>query len=105
MHVIVHRIRLHAGVDPAAFEEWVTGVDYATAPRLPSVLSFAVHRVSGDPSAPVHYMEVIGVSSPEAFEKDVDTDAFRALAGGFESMASVVDEVAGDRVGSGYQAT
>lgn len=104
METIVHSICLHPGTDPADFERWVREVDYATCPQLPSVRSFHVVQVSDDPAAPVHYVEVIEVTGQEAFAKDMDTPVFAGLVTAFEAMASVVDWVAGRRVGQGYTA-
>lgn len=104
MEVIIHRIRLHDGVDPGLFESWVRAVDYAACPKLPSVVSFSVHRVCAEPTAPVHFFEIIGVSSREAFQADMATAIFESLEAGFAEMASVVDELGGERVGTGYHA-
>ncbi|QLE74725.1 RedY protein [Streptomyces rectiverticillatus] len=104
MDMIVHRIRLRPNVTPARFETWVKETDYATCPELPSVLSFSVQRVSADPAAPVHFFEVIGVSSRADFERDTTSDAFGRLVADFEGMAEVVDEISGARVEPGYRA-
>ncbi|MEU2281091.1 RedY protein [Streptomyces sp. NPDC013178] len=104
MPLIIHRIRLRAQTDPARFEDWVRHVDYAACPELPSVLSFSVQRVSADPQAPFHYVEVVEVRSRVDFERDMGSEVFRGLAADFGTMAEVVDEVVGDRVGSGYRA-
>jgi REDY-like protein HapK len=102
--IIVHRIRLRAGVEPARFTTWVREVDYATCSQLPSVLSFSVQRVSDDPAAPIHFFEVIAVDSREAFERDMLTPAFRGLVEAFDRMAVVVDECVGSRIQPGYAA-
>lgn len=104
MDVIVHRIRLHEGVDLAAFERWVRETDYATCPLLPSVLSFEVQRASREPDADCHYFEVIGVRSREEFGRDVESAAFRSLVADFEKMATVLDELVGERLEPGYLA-
>ncbi|MGW2596945.1 RedY protein [Streptomyces klenkii] len=104
MDLIVHRIRLRPGITPGRFEKWVRETDYATCPELPSVLSFSVQRVSGDPSAPVHFFEVIGVRSRAEFERDTAGSAFARLVADFGEMAEVVDELAGVRVEPGYRA-
>lgn len=109
MAVIVHRIRLHDGVDPARFEAWVRDVDYATCPELPSVMAFSVQRVLNDADGTDTaddadlFFEIIEVSSREAFERDSRTEAFQRLVTDFDKMASVVDEFAGVRVGPGYR--
>lgn len=102
METIVHNIRLRPGTDPAEFERWVREVDYPTCSELPSLRGFHVVRISAETDAPAHYLEVIEVTSQEAFAKDMDTPAFAGLVSAFEPMASVVDEVAGQRVGTGY---
>ncbi len=104
MHVIVHRIRLHDGVDPARFETWVRESDYRAAADLKSLHSFAVHRASTDANAPHQYFEVISVTSPEEFERDMTTDTFQRLVAAFDTMASVVDEISGERIEPGYSA-
>jgi hypothetical protein len=111
MAIIAHRIRLHDGVEPARFEAWVRDVDYATCPELPSVVAFSVHRVLEGADAengvaaggPIHFFEIIEVSSREAFERDMQTEPFHRLVTDFDEMASVVDEVAGERVEPGYR--
>lgn len=104
MKVIIHRIRLHPGTDPGRFEKWVREVDYATCPELPSVRAFGVHRISEDPDAEFHYVEVISVTGEEEFERDMQTPAFHGLESEFDTMATVVDEILGTRVGPGYAA-
>ncbi|MET9860328.1 RedY protein [Streptomyces smyrnaeus] len=105
MNVIVHRIRLRDGVDPAAFERWVRETDYATCPLLPSVLSFTVQRVTDDSSTQFDYFEVISVRSRAEFRRDMEGDTFQGLAAEFEKLATVVDELVGERVEPGYPAT
>jgi REDY-like protein HapK len=102
MDIIVHRIRLHDGADPARFEAWVRDVDYATCPELPSVLAFSVQRA--DAGASFDFFEIIQVTSREEFERDMGTQAFAGLVADFEQMASVVEEFAGSRVEPGYTA-
>ncbi|OEV02433.1 RedY protein [Streptomyces oceani] len=104
MDVVVHRIRLHESTDPARFEQWVRDVDYATCPDIPSIRAFGVHRVSTEAAAPFHYFEVISLTSADEFARDMKTEAFRGLEAEFDSMASVIDEVAGTRVEPGYSA-
>ncbi|MFG2681655.1 RedY protein [Streptomyces sp. NPDC048392] len=105
MDVIIHRIRLHDGVDPARFEAWVRDVDYATCPQLPSVRAFEVQRVSTEPAAPFHYFEVISVGALDDFSRDMKTEAFQGLVAAFDTMASVVDEMSGERIEPGYPAS
>jgi len=103
MKTIVHKIRLKRGATPEQFERWVRESDYATCPRLASVAQFFVNRVSSDPEAPYHFIEVILIDSLEAFERDMATDAFKGLVAAFEKMAEVVEELAGDRIEPGYR--
>lgn len=104
METIVHTIRLHPGTDPADFERWVREVDYAACRELPSVRGFHVLRVSQESDVPVRYLEIIQVTSQEAFAKDMATPVFGRLVAAFESMASVGDQIAGQWVGAGYTA-
>lgn len=102
--VIVHRIRLLDGVDPERFESWVRDVDYAACPRLPGVVAFAVQRVTdAEAASPGEYFEIIEVTARADFERDMQSDTFRGLVAEFEKMATVVAELTGDRVGSGYR--
>lgn len=101
MHTVIHRIRLHHGVDPARFEAWVRDVDYPSCPGLPSVLAFSVQRLAGERA---EYFEVIDVESYEAFERDMRSATFRRLEAGFGELAAVVDNVIGERLEPGYQA-
>ncbi|MBA5221207.1 RedY protein [Streptomyces griseoaurantiacus] len=111
MTVLIHRIQLLDSVEPERFERWVREVDYAACPELPSVLAFGVHRVDATPDTgaggrpyPAHYFEIIEVSSPEDFARDMDSARFRRLEADFGRMAKVVEEVAGERIGEGYRA-
>lgn len=104
MQSIVHKIRLLDIGHAQAFENWVLDTDYATCPELPSVRSFDVCRVSSAHDAPFHYIEVIKVSSNEAFKRDMDSASFARLVECFSTMAEVVEEVAGTQLGAGYRA-
>ncbi|MFF9898100.1 RedY protein [Streptomyces longispororuber] len=105
MTFIVHRIRLHDGVEPERFESWVREVDYATCPELPSVLAFAVQRLApATGGGPAEYYEVVEVTGRADFERDMRSEPFRRLVADFEKMASVVAEWSGERVGPGYRA-
>jgi hypothetical protein len=104
MQIIVHKIRLLDVKHAAAFEDWVLNTDYATCPQLPSVRQFSVQRVSDSPTAAFHYFEVITITSPAEFERDMDTPAFVSLVERFTTMAEVIEETAGTRLGDGYRA-
>jgi hypothetical protein len=101
VYMMIHRIRLHDGVDPARFEAWVRDVDYRGCQRLPSVRAFSVQRLPGEPA---EYFEVISADSEEAFARDMRTAAFRRLEEGFGRLAAVVSELAGVRLEPGYPA-
>ncbi|MFD0416972.1 RedY protein [Streptomyces sp. NPDC127108] len=102
--VVVHRIRLLEGVDPERFESWVRDVDYAACPRLPAVVGFAVQRVTdAEAAAPGEYFEIIEVTDRTEFERDMRSETFRGLVAEFEKMATVVAELTGERVGTGYR--
>lgn len=103
MITVVHRIRLKAGVSPERFETWVREKDYAAAPRMDSLRSFSVHRVSSDPLAPFHYFELIAINRVEAFERDMKTPLFDSLVAAFSEMAEVVDEVQGELIEPGWR--
>lgn len=104
MDIIVHRIRLRDGISPERFEKWVTEADYAACPNLTSVVSFSVQRIAGESAGPVEYFEVITVTGRAEFGRDMATPVFRELESGFSGLAEVVDELAGERIGLGYQA-
>ena len=103
METIVHRIRLRSGVAPERFEAWVTGVDYATCPELPSVLQFSVQRVSVAEAATFHYLEVIVVCGREEFARDMRGLTFLKLSAEFAEMAEVITEDVGTYIEPGYQ--
>ena len=74
---------LKAGVDPAAYEEWVRERDYALVRTLPNFISYMVHRierpVQGAESAGWQYLERIEVKSLEQHDKDLASPAGVAL--------------------------
>ncbi|HXR72250.1 hypothetical protein [Actinocrinis sp.] len=104
MNVIIHRIQLRPGVDPAGFETWVRECDYVACRELSSIVSFNVQRVTTDPTAPVHYFEIIAVRDREQFARDMKSALFATLVDAFEQMAIVVDELSGERIEPGYRA-
>ena len=103
METIIHRIRLTDIGQYQTFERWVCERDYAACHDLPSVLGFDVHRVSLEPDADCHYMEIIRVSSQADFERDMETPTFKGLERDFSTMAEVTDEIAGHQIGQGYR--
>ncbi|ABC32684.1 RedY-like protein [Hahella chejuensis KCTC 2396] len=104
METIIHKIRLFDVAQADAFEFWVQNVDYATCPDLPSVVRFDVHRASLQANAPYHYVEVIKITDRAAFDADMETSTFAGLVQAFSRMAEVVEELAGEQLGSGYAA-
>ena len=69
---------------------------------MPSVLAFAVHRCAEPEAVGADYFEIITVSDAAAFDADMKTRLFASLAGAFDEMAAVVDEIAGPMLGQGY---
>ncbi|HTJ67170.1 MAG TPA: hypothetical protein VL551_06530 [Actinospica sp.] len=102
MDIVIHRISLKPGVKPDEFEAWVTGTDYAGCPNLPSILSFSVQRAVAPEDAPWQYFEVIAVRSIQEFGRDMKTQTFAHLADGFGRLATVVEEISGQRLEPGY---
>jgi hypothetical protein len=102
MDIVIHRISLNTDVQPDEFEAWVREADYAGCPELPSVLSFSVQRAAVPADAPWQYFEVIAVRSMHEFDQDMRTPAFTRLAEGFGRFATVVEEIAGQRLDPGY---
>lgn len=100
MPVIVDKIRLHDPKHEEDFVRWVTEVDYATCPDLPSVLRFEVVRAG--PGAGCDFFEIIHVESQAAFERDMQTPAFAGLVARFTEMASVVETLSGEGIAPGY---
>ncbi len=78
MPVIIDKIRLHDPAHAEDFVRWVEAVDYAACCTLPSVLRFEVVRA--DPDAGCDFFEIIHVASRAAFERDMQTPAFAAVA-------------------------
>lgn len=105
METIVHRIRLTDIGQYEAFERWVCETDYTACRQLPSVEGFDVHRVSLNPDADCHYVEIIRVSSQLDFERDMETRTFKGLERDFSTMAEVIEEIAGQQIGQGYRRT
>ncbi|MBH1931595.1 RedY [Serratia rubidaea] len=103
MHTIVHKIRLKDIAQRAAFREWVETVDYPACCRLDAVHAFEVVEVSREADAPFHFIEIIHISAMDAFEREMRTPLFQSLVTRFDQMAEVVTEIAGERIGDGYQ--
>ena len=102
MDIVINRISLKPGVKPDEFEAWVTETDYVGCPQLPSILSFSVQRAAAPEDAPWQYFEVIAVRSLQEFGLDMQTPTFAHLAQGFGRLATVVEEMTGQRLEPGY---
>lgn len=104
MQTILHKIKLKPNVSPEVFDQWVKEKDYPGCPELKSLLSFHVAKLDGESSGgDSQFMEIICVTSYEAFEADMKTDVFKKLVEEFTQMAEVTEEIRGVRVGDGYQ--
>lgn len=74
MPVVFFLARLKPGVEPAAYEHWVREVDYPTARRLPSILSYTNHRLVGPfrkAGISYDYLEVLHVTDLDAYRRDL----------------------------------
>ncbi|MCY4046054.1 MAG: hypothetical protein OXE99_13380 [Cellvibrionales bacterium] len=104
MKIIVHKIKLKDIKYLSEFKEWVLTKDYVACHDLASVVQFDVCEVSSDPSADCHFIEIIRLSSAEAFEQDMKSDLFHSLEDAFFTMADVVEETVSTLIGDGYRA-
>ncbi|WMN62023.1 RedY (plasmid) [Pseudoalteromonas xiamenensis] len=102
MKTIVHKIRLKDVSQRLAFRDWVETTDYRACESLDSVAAFDVVEVSDAADAPFHFIEIIRLSSVEAFNVDMQTPLFQSLVSRFSEMADVVEEIEGERIGLGY---
>jgi len=87
---IVVLFNLKSGVDPADYEAWVRGTDYPGTRALSSVENFTTYRTRGTlggGDAPYDYVEVIDITTMDAFMMDVATDAVQQLAARFREFA------------------
>jgi hypothetical protein len=67
--------RLHAGVDPAEYEQWVRDVDLPVVRAIPSLVSYDVVRIDGawrDGEVPYDYIESIEVADPEVYKRELE---------------------------------
>jgi hypothetical protein len=102
MPIIIHKIKLHDVAHLEAFKQWVITTDYRACEDLDSVLSFEVALVSQAADAPFHLIEMIHLSSTEAFEAEMASPLFQSLVARFSQMAEVVEEILATRIGDGY---
>lgn len=88
---IVVLFNLKAGIDVAAFEEWVRTRDLPGVRSRVSVTEFQIYRATGllgsDARPPYQYVEIIDVESLEGFARDLARDAARKIAEEFRDFA------------------
>lgn len=85
------------------FVTWVRTKDYPACQQLDSVVEFDVNHVSDDPAADFHFIEIIRITSEEAFKADMEMPVFHSLEKEFNKMADVIEEIKTDMVGDGYK--
>lgn len=89
---IICLFNLKDGVSVAEYEQWARTRDLPTVNALKSVQGFSVHKavgVFGDESAKPHfeYIEIIDITSMDAFVAGISTDEFQAAAAPFQGFA------------------
>lgn len=101
MVTVIDKITLKHKSYADDFIQWVTEVDYLACHDLPSVQAFQVHRVKsrGD----CDFLEIVQVSSWEAFEQDMQRPLFRSLVERFSQMADVSEQTICDPIAPGYR--
>jgi hypothetical protein len=75
MPVVFFLARLREGADPAEYERWVRGFDYPTASKVPSIISYRVHRVEDaylNSEFDCDYIEVVEVTDIDDYRRDLD---------------------------------
>ncbi len=105
MQTIIHKIRLKDVTLVDAFKTWVEMKDYMACKQLNAVKQFDVHHVSSEANADYHFFEVIRISDMALFEQDMKSEVFAGLVARFEQMADVVEEITGEQIADGYQAS
>lgn len=74
MPMVFFLARLKPGVDPAAYERWVREVDYPSAKKLQSIISYTNYRLVAPfrkADVPYDYLEVVHVTDLEAYRQDL----------------------------------
>lgn len=88
---IIVLFSLKSGVDAAAYEAWAQSTDLPIVRGLGSVEQFEVLRTNGllgdEMTAPFAYVEILRISSFEAFMEDVSTDEMTSVAEQFQDFA------------------
>jgi hypothetical protein len=91
--------KLHEGVDPAAYEEWIRTSDYPVARANPAIVSYDVTRIestldgAGKPS--VDYLEVLEVTSLEEYQRAIATPEVEKLLGEWSAFVASAEVVHG----------
>ncbi len=74
---------LKPGVRPEDYERWLREYDYKVAKRLPSIVSYRTHRITGAITGAEqvdwHYIERIEVRDVEQYQKDLASPAGQEL--------------------------
>ncbi len=81
------------------FIKWVKEVDYVACHKLPSVQKFVVHQVN---TSDCDFIEIVHVSSMQAFEEDMQTPVFTSLVSDFSEMAEVTEQIVCEEIPPGY---
>jgi hypothetical protein len=70
---------LRPGVKPSDYEAWIRRVDYPVARKQESIESYVVSRLegtlSGEGEPPYQYLEVIEITSLDAYRAGIDGNA------------------------------
>ena len=74
---------LKPGVSPEDYERWLRAYDYPVAKRLPSIISYRTHRITGPingaETAGWHYIERIEVRDVQQYQNDLASPAGQEL--------------------------
>ena len=85
---------LKPGIDEARYESWAKEHDLPGVNSLPSVDAFRIWKstglMMGEGTPPYRYFEVIDIGDMEGFGKDAASDAVRALAEEFATLADAI---------------
>ena len=100
---VTHRVyflnKLHEGVDPAAYEEWIRTSDYPVARANPAIVSYDVTRIEstldGAAKPSVDYLEVLEVTSLEEYQRAIATPEVEKLLGEWSTFVASAEVVHG----------
>ncbi|MDR7483307.1 MAG: hypothetical protein QN183_06905 [Armatimonadota bacterium] len=101
MPVVVFLARLRPGVEPAAYERWVREVDYPTARRLPSIVSYTNYRLAGPlrkADVRYDYLEVIHITDLEAYRQDLARPELQTLRQQLAEFIEPSDNFVGEAI-------